>query len=71
MWEYRISVDKLGVSFIARKGKTRHEKSLAHTEAPKAIRQLLAKVSEDTKEQEFLYQAIKMFEAKEISILNK
>ena len=67
MFEYKITVTKLGVDFIAKKGNVRHEQFKEHSEAPRAIRAIYSKMCESKEEEEFLYQATKMFQAKEIT----
>ena len=71
MFNYNISVNKTGVDFIATKGNVRHEQSLSHSDSPRAIKSVFSKVSDDTLEQEFLYEAIKMFKATNITIKDK
>ena len=72
MFDYTIQVNKLDVQFEAvsssTKDKTIHRKVLGHVEAPKAIRAIYEKASENQEEVEFLYEATKLFQAKKIEI---
>ena len=72
MFAYKIKVGKHDVQFEAHTVGLEPLKSftdtLSHIEAPSRIRAIYAKVSENQEEQEFLYQATKMFKASTITI---
>lgn len=71
LFNYKIQVLKHNVRFeahsIGLEPKKTFTDTLSHVEAPSRIRAIYSKMCESKEEEEFLYQATKMFQAKEIT----